>query len=227
MVLPVVAALWASMPNRAAADFIFNLTVPNPAIAGFTGPYAQVDVHLVSGTEATVTFTSLTNSGNIYLMGDGSTVALNVNAGVSSLSATVSGSNAGTGFTPGPYTANIANNQQVDGFGKFNFTVDSFDGYTHSSDTVVVDLKRSTGNWSTANDVLINNAQLADAAAHIFVTSSPANASNGAIVTGFAGPGGSINVPEPSSIALGLVGLVGLGVTQIRRLVRRNALALS
>jgi hypothetical protein len=36
-----------------------------------------------------------------------------------------------------------------------------------------------------------------------------------------------VTVPEPSSVALGLVGFVGMGLAQIRRLVRRNALALA
>jgi hypothetical protein len=38
---------------------------------------------------------------------------------------------------------------------------------------------------------------------------------------------GPSTVPEPSSIALGLAGLLGLSLTQIRRFVRRNALALA
>ena len=44
----------------------------------------------------------------------------------------------------------------------------------------------ASGTWASAADVLAPNADGFDAAAHIFVTSSPANASNGAIVTGFA-----------------------------------------
>src|SRR6266404_3861334 len=81
--------------QQAKADTItFNLTVSN---FGFTGPYAMVTVNRTDTTHATITFNSLTNSGNIYLMGDGSTVALNVNATTFTCGA-ITASNAGTGF---------------------------------------------------------------------------------------------------------------------------------
>jgi hypothetical protein len=71
----------------------------NPAISGFSGPYATVDVHLIDATHAIVEFTSLTNSGNIYLMGDGGTVAVNVNATSWAISF-LTDTNSWTGFTP-------------------------------------------------------------------------------------------------------------------------------
>jgi hypothetical protein len=226
LVLPLVAALWGLMPNPAAADTIFDLSNPNAAISPYPGPYAKVDVNLTSSTTATITFTSYTNSGNIYLMGDGSTVALNVNSASFSVSG-VSGSNGGTGFTPGPYTVqNPPGTSNVDGFGRFNLTIDSFDGFTHSSDSVTLTVTNLSGTWAGSADVLTPNADGSTAAAHIFVTSSPANASNGALATGYAANGNQV-IPEPSSIVLGLVGLMGLGLTQIRRLVRRNPLALA
>jgi VPDSG-CTERM motif len=192
--------------QQAKADTIsFNLTVSN---FGFTGPYASVTVNRTSTTMATITFTSLTNSGNIYLMGDGSTVALNVNA-TTFTCGTVTGSNAGTGFTPGPYTTNIAAGQQVDGFGKFNFTIDSFDGYTHTSDNVSFTLTNTSGTWATASDVLKANANGSFAVSHIFVTSSPANASNSALITGFAANGGSVNTPDSGTTVMLLGAALG------------------
>jgi hypothetical protein len=176
----------AALPAR--ADLMFNLDTGNSAISGFTGPYATVDVHLVDATHATVEFTSLTNSGNIYLMGDGGSVAVNVNA--SSWNVTVpftspaAASNAGTGFTPGPYSDGGSGNE--DGFGSFNQTVNGFDGFTHSADDVTIELENAGGTWAAANNVLTANPDGYLAAAHIFVTSSPANAANGAIATGFA-----------------------------------------
>src|SRR6267143_408413 len=159
----------AGLGLQAKADTIsFNLTVSN---FGFTGPYAMVTVNRTDTTHATITFTSLTNGSNIYLMGDGSTVALNVNA-TTFTCGTVTGTNAGTGFTPGPFTTNIAAGQQIDGFGKVNFTIDSMDGYTHTSDTVSFTLTNGSGTWATASNVMIANAQGTFAASHILVTTA-------------------------------------------------------
>jgi hypothetical protein len=160
---------------------------------------------------ATITFASLTNGGNIYLMGDGGTVAVNVNATSWTLG-TITGSNAGTGFTPGPYSNGGAGNE--DGFGSFNQKITSFDGFTHSSDTISFTLTDTSGTWLTAAAVLTPNSQGETVAAHVFVTSLPANASNGALATGFAANGPPA-VPEPSTLAiagLGALGFVGFGL---------------
>src|SRR6266403_273280 len=114
--------------QQAKADFIFNLSTGNSAIAGFPGPYATVDVHLVDSTHATVSFSSMTNGGNIYLFGAVNAVAVNVNATtwtIGSFTAT----NAGTGYTPGPVSSGGPGN--VDGFGVLNQTVNSTDGNSH------------------------------------------------------------------------------------------------
>jgi hypothetical protein len=46
----------------------------------------------------------------------------------------ITGSNAGTGFMPGPWSDGGSGNE--DGFGVFNQTINSCDGFTHSSDTI-------------------------------------------------------------------------------------------
>ena len=166
-----------------ADAFTSQLNVGNTAISGFTGPYGTVTITLVNSTTATVTFTSNTVAGDIYLFGDGGSVALNVNATTFSVSG-ITGTNAGTGFSPGPFTNAGAGVE--DGFGSFNLTINSFDGFTHSSDSISFTLTNTSGTWASAADVLAFNAAGFDAAAHIFVTSAPANASNGAIATGFA-----------------------------------------
>jgi hypothetical protein len=183
MLMAVVAvACW--FPGQAAADlFGFDLVAGNAAIAGFPGPYASVDVNRTDSTHATITFTSLTNSGNIYLMGDGSSVAVNVNATAWTLG-TITGTNAGTGFTPGAFSD--GGSGEVDGFSRFNQTINDFDGFTHSADKISFDLTDTSGTWASADQVLTGNAFGNLAGAHIFVTSSPADAANGALATGFA-----------------------------------------
>jgi hypothetical protein len=184
--------------------------------AASPGPYATVDVTRTSSTTATIVFTSDTNTGNIYLMGDGSTAAVNVNAGSFTID-NITGSNSGTGFTPGPYSvANPPGTSNVDGWGLFNGVIDSFDGFTHSSDTVSFDLTNLSGTWGTDSDVLTPNPDGHLAASHIFVTAFPADASNGALATGFASNGPTTPVPEPATLALIGIGLLGMALLMRR-----------
>jgi hypothetical protein len=211
IILLAILALACWLPGQAMADYMFDINLGNAAISGYPGPYAHVDVSLTDSTHASITFTSLTNGGNIYLLGDGGSVAVNVNATSWTLG-TISGSNAGTGFTPGPYSDGGAANEN--GFGSFNQTINSFDGFTHSSDSITFALTDTSGTWGSANDVLTGNADGYLAGAHIFVTSSPANATNGALTTGYA-----VNsaVPIPPSALLMGSGLLGLGLLRFRK----------
>jgi len=202
--------------QQAKADTIYDLSVGNTAISGFPGPYGTVDVHLVDPTTATITFASLTNGGNIYLFGGVNSVDVNVNATSWTISG-ITGSNSGTGFSPGPFSDGGSGN--VDGFGIMNQTVNSFDGFTHSADTVSFTLTNTSGTWASDAAVLIANSNGSLAAAHIFVTAFPADASNGAIATGFAANGGA-RVPDGGTTVMLLgAGLTGLGL--VRRLVKR------
>jgi len=196
--------------SSARADTIsYSLTVGNPGLAGFPGPYADVLVDRTSSTTATITFTSNTVGGNTYLLGDGGSADVNVNAATWTVGS-FSSSNAGVGFTPGPLSDGGAS--AVDGHGIFNQTVDSFDGYTHSADTISFIITNTSGTWANAASVLVENASGNVAAAHIFVCSGTGScdASSGALTTGFA------TVPEPSTALLLGGSLLALALTRRR-----------
>jgi len=193
--------------QQAKADFIFQLTVPNSGLSGFPGPYATVDVHLTDPTHATISFTSLTSGTNIYLFGGVNAVDVNVNA-TSWTIGTFVATNAGTGFTPGPLSD--GGSGTVDGFGVLNQTVNSFDGFTHASDFISFTLTNTSGTWASDTTVLVANNQGVFAAAHIFVTTTigGVNASNSALVTGFAANGGS-TVPDGGTTVMLLGAALG------------------
>jgi hypothetical protein len=128
---------------------------------------------------------------------------------------TVTGTNSGTGFTPGPYSNGGAG--QEDGFGVFNLTINSHDGFPNSASSITVSL--SGGSWSSAANVLTANNDGESVAAHIFVTSSPANASNGALATGFAAD--SPATPEPSTMAIAGFGALGFVGYCLRRRLKK------
>ena len=214
-IVPVLIAIAGLGLQQVKADtFSANISVGNTAISGFPGPYATVTVNRTDSTHATITFTSLTNSGNIYLFGGVSSVDVNVNAASWTLG-TITGSNAGTGFSPGPFSD--GGSQNVDGHGVFNQTIDSFDGYTHSSDNVSFTLSDTSGTWASAASVLTANNNGFLAAAHIFVAQIVGGniyQTNGALATGFAANGGSTSVPDGGAtvmllgMALGALGVV-------------------
>src|ERR1051325_7013906 len=96
-----LASIFAA--GTASADSItFDITDGN--LSGYSGPYALVTVKLTSSTTATISFTSLNDGTYLYLMGDGGSAAVNVNATSFTVS-DISGVNYSVpAFTPGPYT---------------------------------------------------------------------------------------------------------------------------
>ncbi len=201
--------------QSARADMVtYDLTSVN--ISGYTGPYGTVTVDLMSSTTATIMFTSDVVNGNIYLFGGSGAVAVNVNAtsvSISSLSETQP-----VGFSTHG-SSNLSDGgsvtQEGGGTGDFNQTVNSFDGFTHAANSVTFDITGTGADWTSASQVLQANADGNSVAAHIYVTSYPANPTSGALNTGYAA--GDQPVPDGGSTALLLgVGLVGLSLLRKR-----------
>src|SRR5437899_4174393 len=100
----MIGCLLAFTVLQARADSItYDLTTGNSAISGYAGPYGSVTVNRTDSSHATITFVSSTVAGNINLFGDGQSVDVNVNATSWTITG-ITGSNAGTGFSPGPYS---------------------------------------------------------------------------------------------------------------------------
>ena len=103
----------------------------------------------------------------------------------------------------------------MDGFGVFNQTIDSSDGFTHSSSTISFTLTNTSGStWANVAAVLAANSEGLLAAAHIFVTVSPANAANEVLAEGFAA-----GVPDGGT-TVSLLSFALLGVAVLRRKLR-------
>ncbi|HXU20467.1 MAG TPA: PEP-CTERM sorting domain-containing protein [Verrucomicrobiae bacterium] len=192
----------------ARADSVsFTLGTGNSDISGFPGPYGTATVTLLTPTTASVDF--LADGG--FEFGGVSSVDVNVNATSWTLGL-ISVANTGTFFTPGPATDGGSGN--VNGFGTFNQTINSFDGYTHGETEVQFTLTDTSGTWANAASVLTANSAGNTVAAHIFVCASDiCDSSVDALATGFATNGpGEQKVPEPSSLSmlgLGAMGLLG------------------
>ena len=206
--------------QQAKADTVagISLGAPNSAIAGYPSPYANANIVLAAGGfSATVTFHSVQNATNTYLMGDGGSAALNVN-GSFSLSL-LSAANIYAGFTPGTPVNGGAGNE--DGFGNFNLTVNMGQGWPDSASTISFTVTNTSGiAWTGIttggnNKMLTANNKGFIAAAHIFVGGNPPDANAQALATGYAG-NGDTGTPVPDGgttvmllgMALGTLGMV-------------------
>jgi PEP-CTERM motif len=208
----VLLALGLS-PGARADTITYTIGIPNSGISGYTGPYATLTVNLMSTTMATITFTSIDNGTDIFLMGDGGAADVNVNGGYSSVT-TITESNSGTGFSPA-FKDNTPGT--VDGFGMFNLSLNNVDGFSDSATSISFQIT-SALSWASAASVLSANGNGFGflAAIHVFVCADPCTQSNGAVATGFAANG---VVPEPSSFMLFGFGLLALGFVMRRQLL--------
>jgi hypothetical protein len=207
--------------QQAKADTTANISIgtPNSAISGFPSPYATANITLAAdGLSATVSFTSLQNATNTYLMGDGGSAALNVN-GSFSLSG-LSASNIYAGFNANTPVSGGAGNE--DGFGSFNLTINMGQGWPDSASTISFTVTNTSGTAWTGITTGGNNVMLAVnnkgfiVAAHIFVGGNPPVATDQALATGFAGNGGT-GTPVPDGGATVMLLGAALGALGMAR----------
>jgi len=208
--------------GRASADLqiqYYDLTSSN---ISQTGPYAQVKVDLVDSTHATITFDSLTNGGFTYLFAGG--------GGVAMVGANITGSFTLSSFSGTPYqspggTISDGGTGQLDGFGSFTQSLnDSASGPSNAFTEVTLSVTANTGTtWSAITGVgglLTTNNQGEILAVHIGALASGNTTSF--TTTGDAAGATPINPPvhpspEPSTMALSALGMLGFLAYGLRR----------
>ena len=140
-IAPILVAVACLGLQQAKADmFSFDLTTGNPAISGFPGPYASVSINLTSSTVADITFTAYSG----YLLGGNGSMNVNVNA----VSWTVSNL-----FNNGTGAVTDGGAKNADGFGNFNQTFDTHDGFSDAGTVESFTLTRTSGTGASGVDL--------------------------------------------------------------------------
>jgi hypothetical protein len=218
-VVAVLAAAVISAALPAEADLIMTLGLGNnPGLApGTTGPYGTVDIALAGGgTEATVTLTAAAG----YTIIDSSALALDLASAatvVNGLSGVALTSYTGTGANGMGAAAKAINtgNQNVDGWGNFNLTIDLEDGFGRGATSMSLTLEKTSGTWASAGDVLLLNGP--GGLSGYDVTGHFASIADLGTTTGYA-------VPEPTTVLAGALLLLPFGASTLR-ILRRNRTA--
>jgi hypothetical protein len=207
--------LFGVMANTASADsYGFDVGIPSAALSSYTGPYAHWEINRTDSTHADITVTALTNGSNAYLLGGSYAVALNINASSFALSA-LTGNNAYWGNSSN-FVYILEPTGNIPSFGVFNLGMTNFDGSFWSLTSVSFTLQDLSGTWSSASNVLTNNAAGYMAVDNIYAFNGipPYRyVQSSTVPNGYAGASGTTKVPEPTTLlllGLGLVGVAGI-----------------
>jgi hypothetical protein len=209
--LSVLAFSGLAFEPAIGSEVSYTLSQPNSGLSPFPSPYATITIDVATGgsNTATITGTALSNTSFSYGFVDGGTVGLNTSAPVTSFN--VTSFTSPTGGTP-TFSSGTGNE---DGFGSFNFKLDQ--GNSSTPLTKVVFTITQAGTWADASAVVTANTSGNSVAGHL---GAYANGDFGATAAGTGFANGVLTpTPEPSTMAIGLSSLLGLGLA---RMIRRS-----